>query len=266
MTPMLRDIWTKTLWEQRRALLGWAIGFAAVSFVYGGFYPFAATPEYSELIDSLPPGLAEAFGWGDISTPHGYLGATVFGILGPVLAIVMAIGLGARAIAGSEEDGSLELLIAHPVTRTRVVLQKTAALALAAIGAGIVVFLAILAIAGPIDLDLPVANLASASLNMALMGLVFGTVAVLIGSFTGRKSIAVGGAAAVAVVAFLANGLAPQVDALAWMQKGSPFYWADGTSTLRDGFDPLLTLLLAGVSAALLAASVYTFNRRDVGV
>jgi hypothetical protein len=125
---MLRDIWTKTLWDQRRTLLGWAIGFAAVSLVYGGFYPFAATPEYSELIDSLPPGLAEAFGWGDISSPHGYLGSTVFGILGPVLAIVMAIGLGARAIAGSEEDGSLELLIAHPVSRTRVVLQKTAAL------------------------------------------------------------------------------------------------------------------------------------------
>jgi ABC-2 type transport system permease protein len=263
---MLRKTWTKTLWDQRRTLLGWAVGFAIVSLVYGGFYPFAATPEYAELIESLPPGLAEAMGWGDIASPHGYLGATVFGILGPVLAIVMAIGLGARAIAGSEEDGSLELLIAHPISRKSVVVQKAIALAVAVLGAGTVVFLVILAIRGPIDLDLAWTNIAVASLNLALMGLFFGLIAVLVGSITGSKGMAVGATAAVAVVAFLANGLAPQVEALAWMQNLSPFNWADGTATLRDGMNAANTLLLAAGSAALAAASAFTFNNRDIGV
>ena len=263
---MLRDIWTKTLWDQRRTLIGWAIGFALVSLVYGGFYPFAATPEYGELIESLPPGISEAFGWDDIASAHGYMGSTVFGILGPVLALVMAIGLGARAIAGSEEDGSLELLIAHPVSRMRVVLQKTAALGVAALGAGIMVFLAILAIRGPIDLDLPISHIAAASFNLALFGFLFGTVAILIGAITGRKGLAVGATAGIAVIAFLANGLAPQVDALAWLQNVSPFYWANGTDTLRDGIDPLMSLLLAGVAALAVATAVFTFDRRDVGV
>jgi ABC-2 type transport system permease protein len=263
---MLRDIWTKTLWDQRRSLLGWAIGFAAVSLVYGGFYPFAATPEYAELIESLPPALADAMGWGDISTPHGYLGATVFGILGPVLAIIMAIGLGTRAIAGSEEDGSLEMLIAHPVTRTEVVVQKAVALALATLMAGALVLVAILAIRGPIDLDIPFAHLAAASLDLALMGLLFGSLAILVGGITGRRGLAISVTAAVVVVAYLANGLAPQVDALAWLQNLSPFHWADGTSTLRDGIDPLNTLLLGGVAVVLVAAAAFAFNRRDVGV
>ncbi len=263
---MLRKTWTKTLWDQRRTLLGWAVGFAIVSFVYGGFYPFAATPEYADLIESLPPGLADAMGWGDIASPHGYLGATVYGILGPVLAIVMAIGLGSRAIAGSEEDGSLELLIAHPISRTSVVAQKAGALAIAVLGAGAVVFLAILAIRGPIDLDLGWTNIAAASFNLALMGLFFGLVAVLVGSITGSKGMAVGATAAVAVVAFLANGLAPQVEALAWMQNISPFHWADGTATLRDGLNLVNILLLAGASTALAAASAFAFNRRDVAV
>ncbi|MFP5333578.1 MAG: ABC transporter permease subunit [Acidimicrobiia bacterium] len=263
---MLRDTWTKTLWDQRRMLLGWAIGFALVSLIYGGFYPFAATPEYEELIDSLPPGIADAFGWDDIASPAGYLGSTVYGILGPVLAIVMAIGLGSRAIAGSEEDGSLELLVTHPVSRTSVVLQKAAALGIAMVGAGIVVFLVIMAIRDPIDLDLSWGNIAAASVNLALMGMFFGSVAVLAGAITGRKGTTVGITAGAAVFAFLANGIAPQVDALAWMQNLSPFYWANGTATLRDGFDPLLTLLLVGSSAVALAASVVTFNRRDIGV
>ncbi len=263
---MLRDIWTKTLWEQRRALLGWAIGFAGVSLLYGGFYPFAATPEYADLIEGLPPALSEAFGWDEIASAHGYLGATVYGILGPVLAIVMAIGLGARAIAGSEEDGSLELLIAHPVTRTRVVAQKSAALALTTLGAGVVVFLAIIAIRGPIDLELSTGNLALASLNMALLGLVFGCLAVLLGSIVGRRGVAIGGAAGAAVVMFLANGLAPQVEALAWLENVSPFHWADGTAALRDGFDLAATLVLVAVPLILVTAAAFTFNRRDVGV
>lgn len=263
---MLRDIWTKTLWDQRRTLLGWAIGFAAVSLVYGGFYPFAATPEYAELIESMPPALAEAMGWGDISTPHGYLGATVFGILGPVLAVIMAIGLGTRAIAGSEEDGSLEMLITHPVTRTRVVVQKAVALALATLMAGVIVLVAILAISGPIDLDLPFAHIAAASLDLALMGLLFGSLAILVGGITGRRGHAISVTAAVVVIAYLANGLAPQVDALAWMQNVSPFHWADGTTTLRDGIDPINTLLLGGVAAVLVACAAFAFNRRDVGV
>ena len=263
---MLRDIWTKTLWDQRRTLIGWAIGFAIVSLIYGGFYPFAATPEYAELIESMPPGLADAFGWDEIASAHGYMGSTVFGILGPVLALVMAIGLGARAIAGSEEDGSLELLIAHPVSRTRVVLQKTAALGIAVLGAGVVVFLAILAIRGPIDLELPISHIAAASFNLALFGLVFGTVAILVGAITGRKGLAVGATAGIAVIAFLANGLAPQVDALAWMQNISPFHWANGSDTLRDGLDPLMSLLLAGVSALAVVGATFAFDRRDVGV
>lgn len=263
---MLRDIWTKTLWDQRRALLGWAIGFAAVSLVYGGFYPFAATPEYADLIEGLPPALAEAMGWGDISTPHGYLGATVFGILGPVLAIIMAIGMGTRAIAGGEEDGSLEMLIAHPVTRTRVVVQKAVALAVATVMAGVVVLVAILAIRGPIDLELSFANIAAASLDLALMGLLFGSLAIFVGGITGRRGLAISVSAAVVVVAYLANGLAPQVDALAWLQNVSPFHWADGARTLRDGIDPVNALLLGGVAVVLVAGAAFAFNRRDVGV
>lgn len=263
---MLSDIWTKTLWDQRRSLLGWGIGMLAVSLIYGAFYPFAATPEYADLIENLPPGLAEAMGWEDIASPAGYLGSTVFGILGPILTIIFAIGTGARAIAGDEENGSLELLIAHPVTRTRVVLHRALALGIALVVAGLVVFGAILAIRGPIDLDLPTVHIAGAGLQLALLAAVFGTLALLVGAITGRRSLVIGVTAVVAVVTYLANGLAPQVEAIAWTQKLSPFYWYAGTPTLRDGLDPVNALLAAGATAVFLTGAVVAFNRRDVGV
>lgn len=263
---MLRDIWTKTLWDQRRGLLGWGIGLLVVTLVYGGFYPFAATPEYGELIESLPAGLADAMGWSAIASAHGYLGSTVFGILGPILAIIFAISTGAKAIAGDEENASLELLITHPVTRTRVVLQRALALGIALLGAGMVVFVGILVIAEPIELGLPLAHVAAASLQLALLAAVFGSLALLVGGLVGRRGPVIGITALVAVIAYLANGAAPMVDALAWMQDISPFYWFAGTDTLRDGLDPAKAGLLAAMTGVFVAGAAIAFNRRDVGV
>lgn len=263
---MLGDIWTKTLWDQRRGLLGWGIGLLAVTLVYGGFYPFAATPAYADLIENLPAGLAEAMGWDDIASPHGYLGSTVFGILGPILAIIFAISTGAKAIAGDEENGSLELLIAHPVTRTRVVLQRALALGIALLGAGGIVFLGILVLAAPIELELPMTNVAAASLQLVLLAAVFGALAMLVGGIVGRRGLVIGITAVVAVIAYLANGVAPMVDALAWLQDLSPFYWFAGTDTLRDGLSGANAALLAALTAVFATGAVFAFNRRDVGV
>lgn len=263
---MLSDIWTKTLWDQRRALLGWTIGFIAVSIIYGGFYPYASTPEYADLIDSLPAGLAEAFGWDEINTAHGYLGSTVYGILGPVLVIIMGITFGARAIAGNEEAGHLELLVAQPVTRTRVVVQRAVALLIATFAGGLAVFLSILAIREPIDLDLPVANIAVTSLNLALLGALFGTLALFVGGIVGRRGPVIGVSAVIAVATYLANGLAPQVERVAWLQNISPFHWFGSTATLRDGIDVPMTLLLAAVSLGFVVFATLAFNRRDVGL
>jgi ABC-2 type transport system permease protein len=263
---MLADVWTKTLWDKRRALFGWALGFFAVALIYGGFYPMTATPEYEEIIESLPPAMVDAFGWDEIASAHGYLGSTVYGLLGPALAIIMGIAFGANAIAGDEEAGGMELLIAHPVSRSSVVLQRSFALLLSMLGAGAVVFLAVLLLRGPIELDLPRGNVAAASVNLALLGTLFGAVALLAGAFRGRRGLAIGIATVVAVAAFLANGLAPQVEGLAWIQELSPFHWFDGTGTLRDGIDPANTLLLAATALVLTLVAAAAFNRRDVAV
>ena len=262
---MLRDIWTKSLWDQRRALLGWSIGFIAVALIYGSFYPLAATPDYADLMESMPEGLIEAMGWGNIATPAGYLGSTVFGILGPVLVIIFAIATGARAIAGDEENGSLELVLTHPVTRTRIVFQRAVALFVGLAVMATLVFLSMLALRGPVDLDIPLSHLAAVSLELGLLGAVFGTLAMLAGGFSGRRGLVLGIAAVAAVLAYLANGVAPQVDAIAWMQEGSPFHWFDGTATLESGFDTAGTLLLAGTSLVFVAGAAWSFSRRDVG-
>lgn len=262
---MLRDVWAKTLWDQRRGLLGWAIGLAGVSLVYGAFYPSVSQPAFAEAMEAFPPALMDAFGWSDLTSAEGYLGSTVFGLLGPVLVIILAIATGARAIAGDEEAGTLELVLAQPIGRIKLVLQRALALAVAMVMAGAVVLVAMLVISGPAELGIPVANLAAAAWQLALLGLTFGSLALAVGGVAGRRSLVLAATAAVAVTAYLGNTVALQVDALAWLQDVSAFHYYAGGEPLRNGLQLGDTAVLLAASAVLVAIAAAAFDRRDVG-
>jgi ABC-2 family transporter protein len=82
--------------------------------------------------------LYQALGYDN--SPAGYLQGTLFALLGPLL-LVMAVAAGARAIVGDEEEaGTLELLLAHPVSRTRLLTERFGVLAAAVALLGLVVW------------------------------------------------------------------------------------------------------------------------------
>ena len=57
----------------------------------------------------------------DYVSGAGYLGSELFSFMVPLLLLVAAIGAGARAIAGEEERGTLDLLLANPLSRALLV-------------------------------------------------------------------------------------------------------------------------------------------------
>lgn len=107
---MLRNVFTKTLWDQRRSLLRWAVGLAAVIAVYVA--PYRQYLNSGALNVNTDSALYRAIGYD--GSPAGYLTGTLFALTGPLLVIMAAAMAGARAIAGDEEAGTLELLLAHP--------------------------------------------------------------------------------------------------------------------------------------------------------
>jgi ABC-2 type transport system permease protein len=264
---MLRSVFGKTLWDQRRGIVIWALAVAAVGVLYAAFWPTMNTPELITFLEAYPEGLMEALGFTDITSPAGYLGATTYGLLGPVLVIIYATMLGGRAIAGEEEDGRLEVLLAHPVERWQVVLQRGAAMAVALVAAGVALWLAMLVAAGPADFtEIGPNRLAAATVQLVLLGLVFGSLALLVGAATGRRAIASAVVGALAVASYLANNLAPSVDAIAWSQKASPFFYYNGGKPLVNGWQLADGLILLATCLVFVALAVLAFRRRDVAV
>jgi beta-exotoxin I transport system permease protein len=262
---MWPEIATKSLWDQRRSFLGWGVGLGTAAAVYTGFFAVVEPDTFGGMLDSFPPDLLQAFGWTDISSPSGYLGATVYGLVVPILTIVFTIALGAKYLAGDEEAGTLELTVTHPVTRTSILLQRAVGIAIAGFGASIVVFLVVLALRSPVGLEVPVGNIAAATLQLGLLAVVFGTLALSVGAITGRRGLVLGVSAAVAVFAYFADTVIPQVKSLAWLENLSFFNYYDGAAALRDGMNPTKSLVLVVSALVLTGIGVVAFNRRDIG-
>lgn len=258
--PTLRRVWR----DHRRGLLPWGGALAAITFFYMAFWPMMGD-EMLAAIEGMPEGLMAALGYDRIGSAVGYVNAVVYGLIGPVLLLVYAIGLGGRLVAGQEEDGTLELDLTAPVARGRVYLERLAGVWLlvvvlvAATSAGILV-------SNPVfDLGLSVAHVLAASLGLALLVGGFGTVAFALGAATGRRSIAVGGGAGLAVLAFVFRGVADGagVEALAAL---SPFSWLLEPDPLMNGFDLPSVLRLVAVPLVAAPIGLWRFRRRDLTV
>lgn len=249
----------------RRALLLWALALAGVAGLYVGVYPAIGGMDLQSLVEGLPEGMVEALGYDQIGTAAGYISSTVYGLLGPILLAVFAIGTGARLVGGLEENGSLELEFTSPASRSQVYGERLLALVGSITGLVVVVFVATYGLVLALDLDVSLVNLLAATIGLWLLVLGFGVLAFATGAATGRRSTAIAVGSGVAVVAFMLDAIGPSIEA-GWMTAISPFSWYLGNSPLQEGFDITGLLLLALVPVIASALGLRVFLRRDLMV
>ncbi len=265
---MLRSVFGKVLWDHRTGVWWWALGLGALAAITVAFYPSVRDqPGFSELVESLPPQLLAAFGVEDASeliTPVGLVNSRLYASVGSILAIVFAVSIGTQAIAGEEERGTMDLMLAQPVVRTRIVIEGFVAMTVlvAVLATSLLVVLAITSPA--YGLDLSVNGMIAANVGMALLALVYGTLALAIGGLTGKRRLTLGIVTALVATAFFVNGFATLVDVLQPFQAVSPFHWFLGPDPLANGFDGPSLAKMTITIVMLVAVAVWGFNRRDV--
>jgi ABC-2 type transport system permease protein len=265
MTAPIGTVASGVLRARRRPLALWAVAIAAVAALYTAFYPSIGGDKMEVMLESMPPELITAMGFESITTAAGYVSSTVHSLLGAVLTLVCAIGLGARLIAGNEEDGTLELELSAPVPRLQVYLERLAVLWVTVLVLTVVLSAVLGVLSVLLDLDLSPVNLMAANTGLLLFGGALGTVAFATGAATGRRGTALAVAAAVAVTAYLLSYLGPLVEA-PWMESISPFHWYIGAEPLSTGFDWPGLALLAALSLFAALTGAIAFIKRDLVV
>jgi ABC-2 type transport system permease protein len=176
------------------------------------------------------------------------------------------IAAGSAAIAGEEEAGTLELLLATPLTRRRLVLEKLGALVAELVALALVLWLSLWLSALAADMDISAGRLAAATLSLLLFSAVVAAFALLVGAATGRRGLAVAASAALALAAYVIHSLAALVDVLEVPQRLSPYYYYVGSDPLARGLDPWHALVLLALAVVVATLAVPAFERRDVRV
>jgi ABC-2 type transport system permease protein len=263
---MAARLFGKTLRDQRWALLGWACGLAFISFFLLYFYPYISrASQMLKVLDNLPPVIKNLIGKNNfMATPEGFLNLQPFSILAPLLFIVFAISKGGDATAGEEERGTLDLLLAHPLPRWRLVMEKFLAQAAALLFLALIFWCSMAAGTRLFGEAVSWLRLAQVIFSLFLLGLAFLSMALAIGCLTGKKKISLGVSGAFAISTYLINAYAPMVEGLRPYRVVSPFYFYNGQAVLINGLVSSHVLVLAGLTVIFFAAALFFFSRRNL--
>jgi ABC-2 type transport system permease protein len=256
--------------DYRRSVSWWSVGLLGLVAFTVAFYPTVeGQPGFDELLERLPPAVRAFVGTKEgisITSAPGYLQARLFGSLLPVLLLVFGVGVGARAIGGSEDDGTLELLLSNPVTRLRVALERYGSLLLLLALLLIVTTLALVAMSPPFGAleGVSITHLLGAIVAAGCLGLFHASVAFAVGCASGRRGTAVAAATTLAVAGFLVQGIFEAAAIEGWVRNLSPWEWYLAANAIVDGPTLSSVLLPVALSALVVAAGVVAFARRDL--
>lgn len=260
---MLRNTFTKTLYERRWSTLLWFVSISGFVLLIVLLFP-SLRDSFGEALSEIPESMQGLLG--DVNayqTISGYVDLQVIAQM-VFLTIIMAVIAGTALIAGEEKNRTLQSLLAQPVSRTYVYLQKLGALVITTIVACAGLYagtaLGLLIIGESLDM----LRLLQATLMTWLLTFFFAAMAYSIGAMSGKKGIAGVITGFYAFAAYMLTALAGLAPVLEKLNYVSPFYYFNTPSVLANGLDFGNLALLGSVSVIFLIVGLLIFQRRDI--
>ncbi len=258
-------IYAKTLRDLRGQTAAWSAGLAVLAAANVLLYPSVqGMPDFITFLDHLPPALKAMIG--DVRAMAelpGFLRIKFFDPL-PLLLAIFVVSQGANLIAGEVEQKSCDLLLARPVRRSRVVLEKFLALLTATAFMTLAAVPVLMVCVRIIGDDMAAGYLLTASLNSLPLTWVFAGVAIL-GSCVFPSPRRAGMLGAVIVVGgYVFETLRVMSTTLRPWDEVSLFAWQKESLTLAGELHAGPVLLLLGLAVLLAGAAAFAFERRDL--
>ncbi|MDL1900180.1 hypothetical protein FBR02_05365 [Anaerolineae bacterium CFX9] len=274
VTPAANNVgvvFLETLRRNWKTMIYWGTGVGLLVLVNVIAVPDVATlQQMSALLETMPPFLLQAFGMTDMefmATPEGYMALQFFGL---ALLIFGAWGIvaGLGVTSNDEDGGMMDVVLAAPVSRWRLVLERLIAFALISIGMLVITFLWMwLALAITPALAVDMGKMFNGMVNI-LPGIyvMIGFTAFVAALFR-RRSRAIAAAASFLVGSYF-------LDAIGRAAPGSIFETISYLSFMRyyaaqdvimNGLNLGSILLLKTVAILLALGAIFLYERRDIG-
>lgn len=261
---------SKTIKTNKVALIIYNAICVGFVWFYAAFFPsiFKQSEQLKEAFKAHPQDLMKAFGIEVdkfISSFEGFMAGEYFSMLWPIVLIVLIIAYAGSAIAGEIEAGTIELLLAQPISRLRIFFSKYLS------GLFIItVFIAIsnasvIAFARLYNVSFHWQNFLTISILGFLFAFaVFGICFMLsaISSSKGRPAALTGG---LLIIMYAINIFSTFQESLKNLKYASFFHYYDQNSALLNNHIPALSIavfLAVGIICTIVGA--IAFVKRDI--
>lgn len=262
----MNSIFARNLLDKKISTMVWSVALMIFAMIFAALFE-TVSGEISGFVDSLPDSFSAFVG--DLSagtTPNGWLAIELYGLFLPIILAVVGSNAGANTIGKEEDSGTLELILASPISRSRVIYQKALAikiqLFIIAMGAwagaaiGSMLF----------NFDPNLVNVFWASVSGWLLGICYSYTSLAAQAVTGKRFLALGVGSGLIAVTYFAKIVSELVNSLEFLKYISPFYYFNVQDVLTVGPDFSLMSVLVLIALAMYITAHLRFIRRDTGV
>jgi len=261
---MLTELWYE-LGRLRGRIIGWGIGLAVYALMMVLLYPNVVAMDFAAYLEAFPEEMLAFFpGITQIGTPVGYLDTYYYNYM-TVIAGILAVGVGAGLLVRQEEAGILDLILAHPVSRTALFWGRYLAM---------LICLAIVLLAGQVawmippqsaDLGLSWQEFTRPALPLLAELALFGSLALLLSMLLPSARMAGGLVGALLVGNFLLVGMANLNADLERIVAYTPLHFYQGGFAV-EGVNWGWLGGLMGAALVMAVIAWLLFLRRDIRV
>jgi len=250
-------------------ILGWGIPLALLCsyglLLYDTLVEPEAQQQYMQLLSNYPPELMAFFGdMSQMFTPGGYLDTLFFSYI-PIVIGFFSILTCASLLAGDEEKGILDLVLAHPISRVKLYFGRLGAFTAATILILIISWMGFVITLPKTSLDATAWELILPFLSLFSLLLFFGTLTLLLCMLLPSLQWAAMTSGLILVASYFLTSLAKLSERLRPIEKFFPMHYYQGGKALTRMNWECFGILI-GFSVIFVGIALWLFERRDIRV
>jgi ABC-2 type transport system permease protein len=258
-------IFKRRLLKNWLMILGWGLGLGVLGYYLFDIYEtfFQRDVNLMEVFNAFPDDLMAFFGGDvDIFSPSGFMHLEFFSYM-PIVLGIMVVSAAASLISKDEEEGTLEVVLAQPISRLSIFLSRSFALILSVVLILAITWLGFYLGANLHEFDLSNIELIRPFISLFAVLLLFLSIALLLSMILPTSSSAGLVSGFLLIASFFISSLARIDENLEGINRFSPLKYYQGGAAV-NGLDTQNLLLLFGLAVGFLIIAAFMFVKRDL--
>jgi len=258
-------LWLLTKQQLRgrvRSIAIWGVALGALGALYVALFP-TMSGFLEQYLEQASEQMQQFMGSvRDSMTIEGWMELEFLTSIVPIALPFLVIPMGARAVSGSEERKTLDMLLSNPIRRRNIVLSTLASMA-ASLACVLIITWILTYIAVPAaGVALGPGRLAAALVVLWVFCLLFGTIGLLVSAWVRRSFLAITVPTIILVVMYVIGNLAQVSKKAEPIRVFSLFYHLG--HPVKGDFPWTAVLCMLAAICVIAAGAVALFDRRDI--